>query len=387
MGLFEKIFPRPQPKIADSGSYFKMLNGYVPVFSSFGEGVYESELVRSAIDARARHASKLKVEFYGSAQPMLSRAMAKAPNSWMTWSQFLYRTSTILDVRNTAFIVPVLNKVGETIGVYPIAPESWALVQNGNGDPYIRFSFANSPNSAMELEKVGILTKYQYKSDFFGSDNAALRSTMDLIAMQNQGIQEGIKSAASFRFMAQIDNYMNESDLAKERQRFSEQNLQTGGGFLLWPNTYKNIQQVDSKPFVVDAEQMSLIKANVFDYFGVNEDILQNKAYGDQWSSFYEGCIEVFAVQISEVITKMIFSPREQANHNGVMATANRLQYMTNADKLNMTAQLLDRGMLTLNEAREVWNLPPIDGGDVRPIRGEYYNANEKTAEGGNDNE
>lgn len=387
MGLFEKIFPRPQPNIGTSNSYFKMLNGYVPIFTSFGESVYESELVRAAIDARARHASKLRVEFYGSAQPMLSRAMAKAPNSWMTWSQFLYRTSTILDVRNTAFIVPVLNKTGETIGVYPIAPVEWALVQDSRNNPYLRFCFEDGHHSAMELDKVGILTKFQYKSDFFGTDNKALGSTMDLIAIQNQGIQEGVKSAASFRFMAQIDNYMNDADLAKERARFSEQNLQTGGGFLLWPNTYKNIQQVDSKPFIVDAEQMKLIKENVFEYFGVNEDVLQNKAYGDHWSSFYEGCVEVFAIQISEVLTKMIFSSREQASHNGIIATANRLQYMTNADKLNMTAQLLDRGMLTLNEARDVWNLAPIEGGDIRTIRGEYYNADDKMNEGGNDSE
>jgi len=378
MGLFSKIFPRTQPMDNGPSSYFKMLNGYTPIFHNFGEGIYESELVRAAIDARARHTSKLKVEFTGSAKPLLARSLEKAPNSWQTWSQFLYRTSTILDVRNTAFIVPVLNVTGETVGIYPIAPSEWSLVKDSRNNPYIRFGFDDGHYKAMELDKVGILTKFQYKSDFFGTDNRALISTMDLIAIQNQGIQEGVKSAASFRFMAQIDNFMNDTDLAKERQRFSEQNLQTGGGFLLWPNTYKNIQQIDSKPFIIDDKQMSIIKANVFEYYGVNEDILQNKAYGDSWSSFYEGCVEVFAIQLSEVLTRMLFTSKEQGFGAGVMATANRLQYMTNADKLNMTAQLLDRGMLTLNEAREVWNLAPIEGGDMRPIRGEYYNADTK---------
>ena len=51
---------------------------------------------------------------------------------------------------------------------------------------------------------------------------------------------------------------------------------------------------------------------------------------------------------------------------------------MSNADKLNVSAQLLDRGLISLNEAREIWNLPPVDGGEARIIRGEYYNANEK---------
>ena len=111
----------------------------------------------------------------------------------------------------------------------------------------------------------------------------------------------------------------------------------------------------------------------------VNEDVLQNKAYGDAWSAFYEGAIEPFAIQFSDVMTKMLFTFREQAEGNRVMATANRLQYMSNADKLNVSAQMLDRGIMSLNDVREIWNLPPVEGGDVRIIRGEYYNAEEKT--------
>jgi len=80
-------------------------------------------------------------------------------------------------------------------------------------------------------------------------------------------------------------------------------------------------------------------------------------------------------------MTKMLFTLREQTQGNIVMATANRLQYMTNADKLNVSAQLIDRGIITLNDAREIWNLPPVEGGDVRIIRGEYYNADDRVTE------
>ena len=89
--------------------------------------------------------------------------------------------------------------------------------------------------------------------------------------------------------------------------------------------------------------------------------------------------------QFSEVMTKMFFTLREQSQGNKVMATANRLQYMSNNDKLNVTAQLLDRGMLSLNEAREIWNLPEVEDGDVRIIRGEYYSADEKVTEDNNE--
>ena len=144
---------------------------------------------------------------------------------------------------------------------------------------------------------------------------------------------------------------------------------------MLFPNTYSDIQQIKSSPFVADAGQMELVRKNVFDYFGVNEDILQNKAYGDAWSAFYEGAIEPFAIQFSDVVTKMLFTERERASGSFLMATANRLQYMSNAEKLNVSAQMADRGIMNRDEIREIWNLPPLPNGQGQAytIRGEYY--------------
>ena len=139
------------------------------------------------------------------------------------------------------------------------------------------------------------------------------------------------------------------------------------------------MHQISSKPFTIDADQMKVIQDNVFQYFGVNEKILKNEYDSSVWSAFYEGAIEPWAVQFSEVMTKMLFTFREQSQGNYVMATANRLQYMSNADKLNVSAQMADRGLMTRNEIREIWNLPPLPEplGSQLPARGEYYNVNE----------
>ncbi len=380
MGLFDLFLKnRPEPKGRYEGK-FKMLSGYEPKFNSFSGGVYESELIRSAINARATHISKLKVEIDGSARPMLRNKMMKAPNQFMTWSQFLYRLSTILDVHNTAFIVPVYDVFGEPSGIFCPVPDNCEVVQY-NKVPYLRYTFRDGSKASIELMYCGVLTKFQYKDDIFGESNHALFPTLDLISIENQGIEEATKSSASYRFWAKVTNFTKDEDLAKERKRFTEANFakeSKGGGMLLFPNTYADIHQIENKPWVVNADQMGEIRKNVFEYFGVNEDVLQNKAYGDSWNAFYEGVVEPFAIQFSEVMTKMLFTLREQASGNRVMATSNRLQYMSNADKLNVTRDLLDRGIITQNQAMEIWNLPPVEGGDVRIIRGEYYNADEK---------
>lgn len=385
MGLFDKIFGnRPKEPRAFEGG-FKMLNGYEPRFTTWGGSMYEQELVRAAINARATHVSKLNVETKGSARPALQNKLKHGPNEFQTWSQFMYRLSTLLDVHNTAFITPIWDQYGEPSGVYTPLPSRCEIVQYKD-TPFLRYEFTWGHHAAVELSYCGIMTKHQYRSDFFGEDNHALFPTMDLIHIQNQGIQEGVKSAATYRFMAQLSNFSKAEDLAKERQRFTAENFSRdakGGGLLLFPNTYQNIKQVDVKPWVVDADQMKVIKENVFEYFGVNEDILENKAFGDAWAAFYEGAIEPFAIQFSEVMTKMLFTFREQTNGNFVMATANRLQYMSNADKLKVAAAMADRGLMTRNEIREIFNLTPLpeEIGNQLPVRGEYYNVGEESTD------
>ena len=384
MSLFD-IFLKNRPKEnKERVQTFRMLNGYQPHFTTWGGEIYESELVRSAINARAVHISKLKFNITGSAKPALQTKLTKGPNQFLTWSQFLYRVSTILDVHNTAFIVPIYDEYGEVSGIFCPLPHRTEIVQFANV-PFLRYEFGWGEKAAIELENCGILTKFQYKNDFFGETNHALFPTMDLIHIQNQGIEEGVKSAATYRFYAQVNNFSKTEDLAKERRRFSEENFSKdseGGGLLLFPNTYTNINQVKSEPYVVKADEMKLIKDNVYQYFMVNEDVLTNKAYGDSWTAFYEGAIEPFAIQFSEVLTRMLFTFREQGSGNAVTLTANRLQYMSNSDKLNVSSQMLDRGVMTLNDIREIWNLPPVEDGDVRIIRGEYYNVGEKLEQG-----
>lgn len=384
MGFFNRFLKnRPKPQGKYEGE-FKMFNGYTPRFVSWNGHMYESELCRSAINARATHISKLKFDVFGSAKPALQNKLRRGPNEFQSWSQFLYRLSTILDIHNTAFIVPVFDRFGEISGVFVPLPQSCEVVQY-NGEPYLRYEFRWGEKASIELTSCGILTKFQYRSDLFGEQNDALRSTMELINMQNQAIEEGVKSAATYRFYAQVNNFSKPEDLKKERKRFSEENFSReaeGGGILLFPNTYSNINQVKAEPFTISADEHKLIKESVYEYFMVNEDVLENKAYGDAWSAFYEGAIEPFAIQFSEVMTRMLFTFREQGSGNGVMLTANRLQYMTNKDKLDVSTQLVDRGIISLNDAREIWNLAPIEGGDVHIIRGEYYNSQDKLTEG-----
>ena len=379
MGLFTDIFrpkDREQQKAIQSG-FFRTLTAYKPVFHTWQGSIYESELIRAAISAKSRHISKLKFEVTGSAKMGLQAKLRQGPNQWQTWPQFLSRTSTILDIHNTAFIVPVKDKDMNVTGYFPVLPNKCEVLQYRD-EPWLRYEFQRGQMAAVRMADCVVLVQHQYKRDFFGETNMALEPTVKMIDLNNQGIEEAIKNGATFRFWAKMQNFTMDEDLKKEANRFG--NLAFSGdsdGMLLFPNTYTDIHQYDNKPYTVDKDQMKQIQDNVYNYFGVNEDVLQNRAYGDSWSAFYEGCIEVFAIALSDGLTKAMFSERERANGNAVTFTSNRLQYMSNADKLQVAAQLTDRGIFSINEAREIFNLGPVEGGDIRTIRGEYKNVDD----------
>ena len=382
MGLFEKIFRPDKAResarvLKDAHTLFTTLTGYKPAFTTWHGEIYEAMIVRAAIDARARHIAKLKFETFGTANPLLQNKLKLGPNQWQTWSQFLYRTSAILDTYNNAVIVPVFDDYMAITGYYTVLPHKCEIVDY-KGEPWLRYEFSNHQRGAVEFKKCGILTRHQMKNDFFGDSNEPLNETMKLLHIQNEGVEEAVRNTATYRFMAQLTNFAKPEDLAEERKRFTRENLSAdseAGGFLLFPSTYKDIKQIDAKPYTIDADQLKLIYANVQNYFGVNEKVLQNATVGDEWAAFYEGGIEPFAVQFSEVMTKAVFSERERAQGSGIMLTANRLQYMSASDKLNISINFADRAIMNRDEIRDIWNLPPLPNGQGKAytIRGEYY--------------
>ena len=378
MNMIERIFGRRgQPAGLKNAQKFQLLEGYTPAFTTWAGSVYESELIRASLDAWGRHAAKMKPNLRGSALPELQNRLKVKPNEFQEWSKFLYQTATVLGARNNVFLVKTRNNEGTTNGIINIVPQKWELVE-WNGDIYIRFELSGNKKRAEKLKDVGIMTRFQYKSELFGENNKVLEPVLDLINIQRQGIKEGIKNGASYRFSAVSDNWASDEDLANEMERFNRftfANKKNGGGLLLFPNTYSNVQQIKQEGYKVDAEQQKNIDTNVFNYFGVNENILQNKAIGDEWLAFYEGFGEWFGIQLGEVSSGMMFTERERIFENQIFFSSNRLQYMSNKDKLNAVMQLGDRGLATRNELREILNLAPLpdDVGNQIPARGEYY--------------
>ena len=371
MKFIDYLFHGRKMQVIDS--YFKMLNGYSPTFTSFSGGVYEMDLTRVAINSFATHCSKLKPEVEGSAHKRLERVLQYKPNYFMDTVKFIKRLATILAVENTAFIVPIEDEAGNLCSWYPIRPQRCEVVEAA-GQVYLRYLFANGEYGAIEFERVGIMTDFEYSDDLFGEDNTTLKPTMQLIHTQNEGIINAVKNSANIRFLAKVANMLKPEDIKKERERFTEDNLSADNksGMIIYDNKFSDLKQVESKPYTPNALQMQQIQDSVCTHFGTSMDILQNKFDENTWNAYYEGKIEPFAIQLSLVMTNMTYTKREIAQGNAIVFSANRLQYASNATKLQVSTQLFDRALLCRNDVMDIWNMAHVEGGEKYYIRKEY---------------
>lgn len=376
MGLFEKLFPKKAAE-REMYSWFRTLGGYTPVYTSFDGGLYEMYLTRACIHTFATHVSKLKPVVSGPGSGKMGRVLDYRPNPWQDTKKYLYRLATIYKAENTAFIVPVYEEgsIDRLAGYYPVRPSQAQVVECG-GVPCMRFTFPYGQIATVELERLGIMTQMQYRDDFFGETNAALRPVMELIHAQNQSIINGVKASGNPRFLAQLAQVLKPEAMKTEQQRLVEDNLgpDNSGGVMMFDAKYSSVKQIVSQPYIVDAKQAEQIRESAFDYFGMNDDILQAKYTPDQWAAYYESQVEPFAIEAGLVHTNMTYNLDQVAKGKKIMFSTNRLQHMTMADKLTAIRDMFDRGMLNQDGAMEILQMPPIGTPDAQKyyIRREY---------------
>ena len=368
MGILDKILGKKSEPRASAVQTV----GSRPYTIGWNGSMYQQVLVRSVIERFAIACSKLKPEIQGSARPRVRRAIETSPNEFQTWPNFLYRCATLYMNNTTICVVPEY-KPGSDVqtGFYPV-PLAQAEVVDYAGDYWLRWTTLDGDARAVELTKVAIVTRFQYLSDWFGDGNI-LAKTLSMLKAQEDAQKQAVNDSAQVRFIGQLNGQVREEDMRKKRDRFYQDNLsgENDTSLMLYDTTFASIEQLKAQNWTIPSEEMERIENNVFDYFGINRRILQNAYDENAWDAFYEGCIEPFALALGEAMSQATFTMRERPA-NRIMFSSNRLEYAAASSKRNINKDMTDRGIMTLNEAREILQLPPKEDGDVFILRGEY---------------
>ena len=382
MGFLSKFFPRqtePQSPPPPSG-YYTTFTEHAPQFSTWDGTLYEQLLTRTAVERFAVACSSLKPEVMGNqrTKPRVRALFASTPNSYQTWPTFLKLVATRYEADTTTYVVPELDRDMNVVALHSVKP-NYVEVCEYKGEPWGIFHLSTG-RMTIEWKYVCVLAKFQYHSDYFGSGNLPLDPTLALMDAQRQAEDLAMKNGARIRFIGKLSSMTQEKELNRKRDRFAKDNLGPGNrsGLLVYDTTFESIDQIKEDRFTLDPEEMTRIENNVFDYFGTNRDILQNSFTEDQWNAYYEGKVEPFAVMLSEALSNVLFTHVERSHGNRCMFSSSRLQYASNATKRAIVSDMVDRGLMTLNEGREILQLSPVEGGDVRLVRGEFYQVDQQ---------
>ena len=379
--MFKTVFGNKEPPA--NVTQFRFLNDFSPTFSSFNGNVYDNDIVRTCIDAIAKNAAKLKPKHIRRANGQIAEVsddlewlLQVRPNPYMSAYDFLYKVVSQLYTNNNSFVYIQTDQFGKVTGLYPLAFSSIEFVEYEN-ELYCRFYFLSGFRMTVPYTDLIHLRRHFNNDDIFGESNQLpFKPTLSLIQTVNEGIINAIKSSARLRGFLKFTQTLRPEDLKAQRDKFVADYLSINNdGGIGAVDAKADFTPVTMDGKMVDDKQMTVIRDNAYRYFGVSENIIKADYTENQWNAFYESVLEPIAIQLSLEFTEKCFSAREKGFGNGIIFEANRLQYASNTTKISLLQYLMPMGVFSVNDALEIFNMPPVEDGDRRIFSLNYVNA------------
>lgn len=372
-GLFDKLFKRTKEPVKTERA--ELLSSSTSVFTPWSGDAYNNDIYRAAVDAIARNAAKLKgthiIKYADRNETAnnskINRLLQVQPNPYMSAFDMLYKMVMHYFLYNNAFAYLQKDERGQLEGIYPLRALHVDFLADPNNELYCKFLFANSREVILPYVDIIHLRRNFNNNDLLGDPNTALAPALELAHTQNEGYMNGIKSSANIRGILKFTQIMAPEKLKEEKERFIKDYLSIAndGGIVATDQKMEYVP-IDITPVIIDEKQIQAIKTKIYDYLGVSEAIVNSSYTEDEWAAFYESTLEPIAVQMSLEFTRKLFNEREQAFGNTIIFESGRLQFSSNKTKIRLIAQLVPYGLLTINQALEILNLPGVKDGDKR---------------------
>ena len=374
------LFKKEKPNQTKTYTKFEELGTFKSYFTPFSGEIYSSDDVRTCVRALSEHTSKANPR---CSDKNIERLLSLNPNQYMNGKDMLAKLRNYLEIKNTAFLYIQRDNRNKVIGFYPVPYQSFEAVESKNR-LFINFSFNGDAarNLVVAWEDLAILRKDYVFSDISGENNKPLFAPLDVVNTMDTGLQNAVKSTANLRGILKSTKAMlSPEDLKRQKENFVNDymNLENEGGIASLDAT-QEFKEISLKPTTASAEEADSYRERIYRYFGVNKKIITSNYTESEYDAFYESRIEPFLIALSLELTRKIFSERELSFGNQVWFESNRLQYASAKTKISMVA-LVDRGLMTPNEYRALFNMAPYEGGDEFVLRLDTQKTGDSTDE------
>lgn len=370
--LFKRLFGSDKGEVnQERYTEFKLLDGSKAVFTPYRGEFDRDPDVLTCIDAIARNGAKMHPRhirnFDGKMDTLKGktyRLLAKQPNEIQNAYQFYYQVIATLELYNDAFIYIKRDKDLNIEALYPLTFNEGKYYE-WNDKLYLRFKFGRNDDKYVPMDSCIHLTRFIGENGLFGGSTRPIVKTLSMKHILDEGIINAIKTTASIRGIVKSTKaLLKPEDVKKMRDQFVKDFITEGDGTGVGGlDATTEFTPVHITPTTASEAQIKEIDDKVLSYFGINKNILQSNYSENEWNAFYESVLEPIGLQMSLEFTNKIFTPTQKYFGNEILFESNRLQYASNNTKIELIRYASN--IMTVNEQREVFNLAPIEGGDI----------------------
>ncbi len=387
MNIFKKIFKNQK---SDTLTKYQLVTERGNGTYFWNGKIYESDIVRACIAPYVKAVGKLvgkhifetKGDVKTNPEPYI-KVLLENPNPLMSMQKLLEKMTAQLMLNRNAFALIVRDTNGYPTEIFPLPAINVEAVYQHSA-LYLKFTLENGKTYTYSYDDVIHLRTDYCDNDIFGNAlMPILAPLLNISGTIDTGIVKAIKNSNVVKWLIKYTQALRPEDIRRNAEEFAQMYLDTSNATsgVAATDAKADIQQIKANDYVPNFDVMNSINDRIYSLFGINKKIVQSEYTEDEWNSFYENNIEPIAIDLANEFTRKLFTRKKRNYGNRIIFEASNLSCATISTKLNFL-QMVDRGALTPNEWRAIFNLAPVEGGD-KPIR---RLDTRPTAEGGENN-
>lgn len=380
--FFQKLMPGRGER-HQRQTYARMLDGSLPVFSSFGRDIYASDVVQAAVNKIATEFSKLQPRHIRTdedgiiTQPKsdYNRLFRYKPNPLMTTSEFLEKVTWILYREYNSFIYPAYdimvdnkgNHFRKTTGFYPLDPRVVTFKEDQSGKLFVEMEFGGGNKFTLPYEDVIHIRKKFSGNDLMGGgkfgrpDNDSLIKVLEAEHAVMEGLQKAIPASLAIRGVLKVNTLVNEDALEKERKQF-EKHIKNNESGILATDLKSEYFPLTVDPKLVDTETMAFLQEKILNWVGVPLGILTGDFTEEDYEVWYEQELEPLIIRMGQAFSPVLFTDNELNHGNQLVFYQRDFMYMSAKSKRELLKIGGEQGLLTDNEKRNLIGYSLLEG-------------------------
>lgn len=290
------------------------------------------------------------------------RVLTYKPNPAQNGTQFIKEAVTRLLLDNNVFIEPLFDyKSGALKNIYVIPSQYFRIeMANNLSNAYVQFLDAkNNPTQRYNLDDIIYISRF---CSLFGSGENKLglyETVLKSLAEQIVNVANPNKPRAILQSNQNGQGQLKEKDkkgtMESVRANFAD-NVQG----LVYFDKMWTVTPINWTENNVNQALMQLIINIVYNYFGINENIMNNKGTEIEMAMFVNTTIKPLALQFEKEFTNKLFTENEYYFGHRIEFDYQPLLITTMTAKTSWAQIGLRNGFLNIDEVREQFGYSPL---------------------------